>query len=227
MKKICVLNFATRTNKVYAQGQRRLRKSLKTHGFTGDLLAWNSEGQFDSPKHQHVPYGFKPFALEWARKEGYDAALWLDASFYAVKPIGPVFDIIFKDGHLMQRDGNRIGSWTHDKCLEKYGLTRDEAMGMSLYTAGCTGLDFSNETSLEYLRLWLDAAKDGVSFIGDWKNKGGKMSADKRCAGHRHDMSAGSIIAHQLGMKFQKAWSVFTYGPQKAYPNVYMICKGM
>ena len=127
----------------------------------------------------------------------------------------------------MQKDGNRIGSWTHDKCLEKYGLTRDEAMKMSLYTAGCTGLDFSNETSLKYLSMWKEAAEDGESFLGAWKNKAQQLSKDPRCVGHRHDMSVGSIIAHQLGMKFQKPWSIFTYGHQKNFPNVYMICRGL
>lgn len=226
MKK-CILNFATRANPGYIRGQRRLVRSLKDHKFKGDVITWTSENQFGSPPHRNVPYAFKPFALDWARKSGYDAALWLDASFYAVKPIEPVFDAILSEGHLMQKDGNRIGSWTHDKCLKKYGLTRDKAMKMNLYTAGCTGLNFSNDTSLKYLSMWKEATEDGESFIGAWKNNAQQLSKDSRCVGHRHDMSVGSIIAHQLGMKFQSPWSIFTYGVQKEFPNVYMVCRGM
>lgn len=227
MNKICVLNFATRSSAAYSKGQRRLVKSLKSNQFGGDIITWTSEHQFNSPQHKSIPYAFKPYALDWARKEGYDAALWLDASFYAVRPLEPVFKIIMQEGHLMQRDGNRLGSWTHDKCLEKYGITRDEAMQIPLYTAGCTGLDFSNERSLEYLKRWKEASADGVSFVGDWKNRKGSCSQDKRCQGHRHDMSVGSILAHQLKMPLQHPWSIFTYGPRKQHPDVYMICKGM
>ena len=224
--KICILNFATKTNKVYMRGQTRLVQSLKKTGFKGDVYSWKSESQFGCPTHREVPYAFKPYALKWARDKGYDCALWLDASFWAIKPLDPIFGIIKDTGHLMQNDGNRLGHWTHDRCLNKYGITRDEAMKIRMYSAGCTGLNFSNEKSNDFLDQWYDAANDGESFQGDWDNKRNKMSKDPRCRGHRHDMSVATILAHKLEMDYQKAWSIFTYGKNSRHPDVYLICRG-
>ena len=154
-------------------------------------------------------------------------ALWLDASFFAIKPIDYLFYIIENKGYLMQNDNNRLGHWTHDRCLEKYDLTRDEAMKIKMYVAGCTGLNFNNSVSSEFLEQWLDAARDGFSFHVQWDNKNKRMSHDERGRGHRHDMSVGSIIANKLGMEYEPQWSIFTNGRNKKYPNVYMICEGM
>jgi len=226
MLKNCILNFATRTSTVYNRGQKRLVESLKQHGYKGDIITWQKESEFGCPPHGGVPYAFKPYALKWARDKGYNAALWLDASFWAVKPIGPLFGIMEDKGYLMQNDGNRIGHWTHDKCLEKYDLTRDQAMKMKMYSAGCTGINFKSDLANQYLDEWFEAANDGESFKGQWTNKYKTMSSDPRCRGHRHDMSVGSILAHKLGMEYEPAWSIFTYGRDKNFPNVYLICRG-
>lgn len=224
--KFCILNFSTRENKVYAQGQKRLHQSLKKVKFKGDVVLWDYEGQFGCPSHSKVPYAFKPYGLKWARENNYDCALWLDASFWAVKPLGPLFKIIEEKGHLMQNDGNRLHNWCHDSALEKYGITLDEAHSIKMFSAGCTGLNFNNEKSNRFLDMWLEAANDGKSFHGPHKYK----KSDKKrndLIGHRHDMSIGTILAHKLSMEYENAWSIFTYGINKDYPNVYMICKGM
>ena len=224
--KTCILNFSSKDNKIYMKGQRRLAQSLKSVKYKGDVILWQSESQFGCPPHSKVPYAFKPYALDWARSQGYDLALWLDASFYAIRPIEPVFNTIENEGYLMQNDGNRLGHWAHDKCLNKYDMTRDEAMGIKMYAAGCTGLNFANEKAQTYLKMWLEAATDGESFQGPHKYDTKKVS-DKRLRGHRHDMSVGSVLAHKLDMKYQKAWTVFTYGRQQDNPNVYFIAQGM
>ena len=225
--KTCILNFATRTNPTYIKGQKRLARSLKEQGFEGDFITWNAEHQFDCPQHKRIPYAFKPYTLDWARKEGYDTALWLDTSFWAIKPVEPVFKIIDEEGYLIQNDGNRLGNWSHDKCLKKFGITRDEAMQVRMFSAGCTGLNFHNKTAIEFLDLWIEASKDGESFQGPWKNSKSVISKDSRCKGHRHDMTIGTLIANDLSMKYQKAWSIFTYGRNKNFPDVHFICKGM
>ena len=225
--KTCILNFATRTNPTYVKGQKRLARSLKEHGFKGDFIQWNAEHQFSCPQHKRVPYAFKPYGLKWAKDKGYDLALWLDASFWVTKPLDGIFNIIENHGYLMQNDGNRLGNWAHDKCLEKFGITRDEAMQIRMFSAGCTGLNFHNEKATDFLDQWIQCSQDGESFQGPWVNKNKSISKDQRCKGHRHDMSIGTLIAHKLNMKYQPAWSIFTYGYQKEHPNVYMICRGM
>lgn len=225
MSKICILNFASRTSPVYIKGQKRLVESLKKYNFSGDIIAWNDESQFNSPRHKRVPYAFKPFALNWAKKAGYDLALWLDASFWAIKPIDFVFDMIKKEGHLFQSDGNLLGNWCHSDALNKYEISRDEAMNMKMFSAGFTGLNFNNDKSNKFLEMWLEAANDGSSFHGPHRYKPHEVK-DSKLVGHRHDMSIGTILAHQLDMKYQPSWSIFTYGKNLDYPNVYFICQG-
>ena len=54
MKK-CILNFASANRSNYIKGQKRLFNSLKSNGFDGDIILWNSEKEFDCPSHKSVP----------------------------------------------------------------------------------------------------------------------------------------------------------------------------
>lgn len=227
MKK-CIINFASKGNKVYEQGQRRLVKSLRDFGFSGDIITWQKESEFGCPPHSQVPYAFKPYAFQWAIKNKYDLILWMDAPMHAVRPFeNDVFCEIEKNGWLLQRDGNRLGHWTHDRCLEKYGITRDEAMDIQMFAAMFMGFNIHNEKSREFLEKWYEASQDGFSFQGRWKNHQRTESKDPRCQGHRHDMSVGTILAHQIGMPQHPAWKYFTYGRRAKHPNVYFTTKGI
>lgn len=216
MKDKVILNLATGN---YIVGQDRLRSTLSGY-YDGDILFFTEESQFGSPTHKENPYAFKTYAFQHALNLGYKKILWLDASIYAIKDISPIWDIIERDGYIMQEAGWYCGQWSNDKSLDYFGLSRDEAMTMPMYgNAGLLGLDLNKELPKIFLERWHKASMDGI-FKGEWNNNSNTESNDIRCLGHRHDMSVGSIIANLLGMKYIRSSEIMQYGSAPFEPSM-------
>ena len=206
MTKRAIVSFANE-NGNYIKAQQRLKDSL--NGKTdADLLMFVGENSINAPLHSKIPYAFKIYSILRAYEMGYTSILYLDTSAYAIADVNPIFEIIERDGYFMEEAGHYCGTWTNDKTLDYFNVTRDEAMNMTMYSAGFTGLDFTNDLAEGFFAKW--AASIGC-FKGQWNNLSETESKDKRCQGHRHDMSCGSIIANQLGMKYQIGGSYFQY----------------
>jgi hypothetical protein len=182
-----IINLATGR---YLKGQERLKQSVQRYSPKIPVMSWQNEFQISGcPKHSVNPYAFKPYAFIEALKKDYDVVFWMDASCYLIKDIQPILDIVERDGYFMHEAGHWTGSWANDNSLAYFRLTREEAMTMPMFTAGCFGLNLKSEIGATFLSQWLDAANAGA-FKGSH-------------ADHRHDMACGSIIANRLGMKFQ------------------------
>lgn len=205
-------------NSSYSKGAQRLRQSVKEHDFKGEMFIFTDETQVPCPSHLNNPYAFKTFIFERVKNLGYKKILWLDSSVYLIKNIDHIFEIIDKDGYLMQEAGHYVGTWANDKCLNYFNINRDEAINMLMYgNAGLLGLNFENQTANEFFNKWHQASKDGI-FIGKWNNNDKTESEDERCKGHRHDMTCGSIIANQLGMKYHLGNEILMYGAPEDEP---------
>ena len=169
----------------YKKGRERLQNSLQGN-FDGDVFIFNSCADIGSPSHEENPYAFKIYAVEKIREMGYDQVLWLDASAYAIKNVNPIFEWLDKNGIFMEAAGHWTGSWSNQGTLDYFGITRDEAMQMPMYSAGFSGFDFKNPISVEFFEKWKNSMLAGC-FKGSWSD-------------HRHDMTCGSIIASKMGL---------------------------
>lgn len=177
--KRCIVNYFTEQ---FEGGAARLGSSIP---LSEEIFLYN-EKRLHAPKHQDNPYAFKIYAIEKARSEGYNQILWLDSSVYAVKDISPVWKWLSDKGIFLEEAGHMVGNWCNDYTLSYFGVTREEAMQMPMFAAGYVGFDFTNEISNEFFFKWKKSMEYGC-FKGSWDN-------------HRHDMSAGSIIANQMGL---------------------------
>lgn len=182
-----ILNVAA--GRWYPRGQDRLAKSLNEHHETADHLFWRNRLPKHSPPHSQDPYAFKAFAFAAALMNGYDQALWLDASVMLCKPLTQIWEWISEDGYCFGNDGWFVGQWCNDQGLETMGLTRDEAWGVPLMDGKLIGLDFNSKIGMDFFRGWMGYLEQGV-FRGGW-------------ADHRHDITAGAVVAHRLGMKLR------------------------
>lgn len=220
MKK-CIINYAS--GSWYPAGQLRLQQSLAETKFDGDVIVWRDEKAISpiTPRHCECPYGFKPHALLWAARNGYDQVIWADASVWAIRNIQPMFDHITKHGWMLFYNCC-TGNWTSDACLKGFGITRDEAMSIHMLMGICMGWDLNNATCLKFLDLWLAKASDGFSFPGSWTNQRHEVSADPRVSGHRHDQSVASILAHQLGMNLIVPHETFFQYYENPTKNTFM-----
>lgn len=234
--KECVINFAK--GGWYERGQERLRHSLREVGFAGDLLFHRDEAQIGAPPHSLCPYGFKPYALFHAVQLGYTHVLWSDASVWAIRNIQPMFEHIDRHGWMFFLN-TCTGNWTSDACLEAFGVTREESMGIPMLMGICMGFNMTHPLTQKFLEQWLAHANNGKSFPGSWTNKNGEVSKDPRVYGHRHDQSAASIIAHQLGMQLivpHETYFEYYRNPQNTIfngdfslvrPHTVMVAQGM
>lgn len=224
ISKKCILSFANHRGR-YVQNLARLSESLRTN-FDGDFLGFIGEASVGAPPHEQNPYAFKIYAFQKAIDAGYTQVLWLDSSCFAIKNVKPIFEEIEKSGYIMQEAGHYMGTWTNDKALAYFGVTRDEAMTMLMYgNAGFLGLNFEHGIANAFFDKWR-AAMAGGCFKGEWNNDNHTESDDERCKGHRHDMSCGSIIANQLGMKYKPGNEWLQYaGPYDQTANETIIIK--
>jgi hypothetical protein len=194
MKTNCIINLSTGR---FIRGQQRLIESL--NDFDGEVLTWVSESQINSPLHKDNPYAFKIYAFEEALRQGFKRVLWVDASIYAAKPLETLWDSLDK-GYMIQHAGHWTGTWSNDRTLNYFDVTRDEAMKMPMFHGGFIALDFDNIIARDLYDLWAEAMLNGM-FKGEWTNTNKTESQDTRCEGHRHDMTSLSIIANQMNLE--------------------------
>lgn len=205
-----VVNFAT---KDYYRPQQRLKNSLNGHKtlfFTDYQPGW--------PTHKESPYEFKICAIEEAFKHD-DIVLWVDSSLWLVGDLSKIERLIINDGYYLEEAGHWVGSWTNMHTRNYFNLTCEEAQvpgGMFMFSAGFVGLNKNSKVAMDFFEQWKQAAKAGC-FRGHWDD-------------HRHDMSAGSIIAQRLGMTYQRGGSHVAYlgdGYSKPEDGVVFYIRGM
>ncbi len=160
--------------------------------------------------YEYGPYCAKPYALLDAVADGADVAILMDAAFYPIRDIGPLVEHICQKGYYLCKNGNNVGEWSSDRCLDRMGMKREEAFTVEETSSYCVGLNFNHGRCVELLQRWIGYAGDRVTFPGphtncfDWdpllgRNPGG-CSYDRRVKGHRHDQTVLSILAHRMGM---------------------------
>lgn len=192
----------------------RLEESLKRVGYSGDFIAWRDNYPPGSPTHFESPWGFKVFCLMEARNAGYDAALWLDSSAVAIRPLNHIFNLIADRGYCLFKNHDYIiGEWSGDVTLRRMSITREEAFGMSEIYGGAMGFSFSSSIAMDFLNKLHRAAADGIAFRGveteictaeeferiRWNHEN-RISSHPRVRGHRHDQTVSGILAHRLNM---------------------------
>lgn len=194
----------------YADGyyipiQQGLIRSIRKLYPTVAIFAFNSVSEIDRdcPPHSVSPYAFKVYAIEYARNKGYDIVIWLDSPKRLIRPIDDWLKEISNVGVYLQGDGWKTGQWANDKCLQYFGITRDEAMNIQNIYACIMAFDFRHPNTFIFFRKWKSACMDGV-FRGKHKNDLKTESIDERCMGHRHDQSCAEIIACQTGIPLSK-----------------------
>jgi len=207
----------------YRKAMDRMEQSLVLTGWDGDFLPFTSYEEIGSPKHKGsadaVPYAFKSHSIRTAMDMGYKKILWMDSVLYATKTVQPLFDHIDKHGYLFfDNPPFTIAEYTSDACLRYWHMHREEASTHRMIMACCMAFDVDNPQTHRFLTLYINAAKDGVSYHGDWFNSKGQVSSDPNCKGHRHDQSVASILLAREGMTITDAQATyFAYTSHKGH----------
>lgn len=193
----------------YPRGAARLIESLERQGCTIPLYSWINVYPPESPTD--LPYRSKPHAMRHAQSLGHDIVIWIDAAFYAIRPINPLIEHIARIGYYLVDNGAIVGEWCRDAALAPLGIDRETSMRITEASSYCVGLNFHDARCRELLNRWTETAHHPDIFPGPHTNtahpdfkpparNAGWCSDDPRVKGHRHDQTALSVIAWQLGM---------------------------
>lgn len=210
----------------YPVGQRRLMESIEERGENATRLFWTDEYPPGSPAQHEALYAFKMYALDEARELGFDRAVWVDASCWAIRGLDTLWGRLAARGWYFEPDGNPVGPWCNDNALRLLNLTRDQAMEYMLIEGKLFGLDFGCDVANEWLDEMLRLA-DAGAFGGELTNDDGSQSPDPRCRGHRGDIPAGSVVAARLGMTVEAAKMVWFPSNGEAPESCCLMSQGM
>lgn len=205
--RVCVVSFA---DGKFIPAQKRLLKSLKDSGYQGGILFANTipEG---CPPHNESPWGFKPYLMDEARRQGYEVLIWLDSAIQVYKPLKPLIDRTIKRGVFgFSRSISSMGAWTSDFALSKTGLSREESYKIPDVISIVIGIDVRNPKGKTFLSEWRRMAEEKDILLGvespltledTFWNDSGQLSPDPKVRGHRHDQPVLSLLHHKLKIK--------------------------
>jgi hypothetical protein len=204
--KQCIVSFADGTGS-YRKKLQRLEQSMKGN-FSGDLLLFTDYKEIGSPRHDEIPYAFKPYAIQKAIDLGYDFILWCDSPIYAKQNIQPVFDHIAAAGVMFfDNIGYSLGDYTNDKTLDFFSISRTDSWKIPMIMACCMGFSTENPLVTNVLTIYKDVASK--LYPGEWDNEDLTESQDRRVKGHRHDQSVMSALIYRNRFPILKGQSTF------------------
>lgn len=203
--------FVTFSNNRYVGIEKPLVESIRKHYPKADIYAFHSYEEIGSPPHETHPYGFKPYAVDYLRKQGYSIVFWCDSCIRLVKSVEDLIPEVASRGVFLQEDGWKCGQWANDKALQYFDITRDEAMNISSVYACIMAFDLRTDVALTFLRKWKAACDDGI-FRGAWKNHTKSESQDERCTGHRHDQTCAELVSN--AMNIPRGWLILNNDPK-------------
>lgn len=167
------------------------------------------------PSHQDQMYAFKLHVMQRGVQAGFRYVLWMDTAFQPIASIQPLWEEIERDGWYCPKQGDAmVGQFSTDALLEKFRVTRDQAMSIPLVFSGLVGIDFNNRKALGWriFNDWEQTQAEGLWNGPHYNVPGaavarmgqkisGHVSYDPRVLGHRHDEAALSLVLHSYGLK--------------------------
>lgn len=214
--KNCIINVS---DGIHTLGQKRLKGSIESTGFDGDILFWSNKFPPDSPSQNDAPWGFKVYAFKYAFEKGYDNVLWIDSNGIVIRDLLPLFQTISDTGYFFHSQFvASVAEWSSDITLSNMGLERTQVRHTPEISAFCIGLSRTHPAARKFFADWKQYCDDGVSFRGltrpDWResltNDKQQVSQDDFVHGHRHDQTVASILAHKYRLSLDSK-SILNY----------------
>jgi hypothetical protein len=216
----CVVNVSTGVD--YRALQGRLSQQLDYFGHCEKRL-WIEPLPKSWPKHENIPYAFKAHALKEA-SFNVDLIAWMDSAILPLRSLEPFWDRIEREDYFIPANPPDMNyTWTAESAYDDLfpDMPTEEAKALNKIIPHCSssvfGMNLLSEIGrtifFEFCRL-----ADTRAFIGPWANSDGpdkdRYTVDYLKAlyltapcgppdvrGHRHDQTALSVIAWNLGLE--------------------------
>lgn len=136
-------------------------------------------------------YGFKPHAINEARRMGFKRIIWLDPAMILCDKV----DDLFQYPVIAVKDDNQLHDLISERTLAHYGLTREgikkhdwRLVGGSLYY-----FDFNQSSAKIIFNMWLEAEIEGL--FGSQQEQ-----ASEQINGHRMDETLMAVAMYLVGV---------------------------
>jgi len=228
MTSICITSCGVRAR--YLSYLDRLETSLQHYAPNVTRLLFRDVYPPGSPDHQTNHYYFKAFAMKAVYMAGFDIGIWLDAACEVLGDLTPIIGEVIERGIYVAADDQPLGEWISDQALERFSVTRDEAMQIRLCGGCIVGLDMRNGGGWQFIREWMDLGAAGLFYTSHSALAPDKMSSlrmsdgpdnvvhstDPRCKGHRSDEACFSLMLERRGIEAVDIRKHFT---NREWPN--------
>lgn len=199
----------------YGKYADRLERSLDKFAVGSARRIWRNRWPVGSPSHSAHNYAFKAYAVRMALRAGFDSVMWLDAGCELIADIKPLWDEIDARGYGILSAWDTLGEWVSDEALERYKVSRDEAMNLKLGGGCYVGVSRDSEAGMKFFDEWFYLASRTTLFRGYHSDGSGStamrslildgpegklVSTDPRVKGHRSDEACFSLYAHANGL---------------------------
>jgi hypothetical protein len=243
-----VVNVATGPH--YIKGQERLTEALAVLG--EDYQVWRDKLPPGSPAHEEIPYAFKAWALEAARKSGHTLLMWADAAIVPIAKLDAIWQHTEVHGVWLADNGWKNSQWTCDAAYPilapelfpwngsaspvELKRAREVNRKIKHVVATAFALDLAHKNGAMFFMEYLRLAKTNA-FKGPWWNsdgeredyrkiKGAEPCGPPECLGHRHDQTAASVIAWRLGIPLTTCPRFFSYDGQQTDETI-LVARGI
>lgn len=167
-------------DKRYLEQQERLKHSILQIYPDAPLFFWTNEMPPGARSMSESLYGFKPHAVNYALKQGYNKIMFFDPAIILMKPIDFYQGKAEEYGVCCAQDDNKLSHFCGDKALNWFKLGRNEISDWHLVGGSFYYFDFSVELCVDIFSDWLSSEIAGT--FGSQREQ-----ASNQLQGHRND----------------------------------------
>ena len=239
--KRCLITFATKGREDYVAAIERWMKSTEDCSIQhkiictpGDKRYWfacqnypDTKKYGPCPKHEDVPYAFKPYLFQKAFEEGYEQVIWMDSTIVLAGDPTPWLSIAEERGLALGDNlGHPLYKYLSDDAANILGTTNLELMHGAVMkrqlvpqiTACVIGIDIRHPTAKKVFHKWITLARDGIAFRDAGSRRPGFVA-------HRHDQAVLSYLAWNEGIDFVPFGTIAYHNNYTEYPQNIFINK--
>lgn len=109
-------------------------------------------------------YGFKVWAVDYAKENGFKNIIWCDPACFVVDKLDPYFKLTEQYGIVSAQDDNLLANYCGDKAFEYFGKTREDSRLMKEHLVGGSVYVFQFDIPLcnKIFDKWKQAEVDGI-----------------------------------------------------------------
>lgn len=190
---------------------------------------------FHEMGYDYTAYISKPRLLAQMMGLKADVKLLLDASFWPIRDIAPLVEHIIDAGYYLCRNGNTVGEWSSQRCLNALNFTRAQAWEIEEVSSYAVGILAASPWGRMLADTWLrwsrpdticGAHTNALHPVPGQRNPG-VVAHDERVKGHRHDQTVLSLAASFLGCHQLVNRPKFTAYKGTETEETVLVCEGM